>query len=204
MSTFRGLCSSRINDDELGSFFERLVDEDGLMDVGLGGVLSPHDDELSIGQVPRRGVPVVAQSQSSRLEAGGPAEIAVGRRVASEETPETVRDAIQNAFGATSFIEKDALWAVLGSVLVEPFGNRTQDLVPRDGVKVVRSGATTQGVKKAVRRMDPLHVAQSFQARSLDRRPVLGMGLEFADPAVLDVNAHATSAVTIPWAGCDE
>ena len=131
MGTFRGLCASRIDDDELGSVFERLVDEDGLMDVGLGGVLSPHDDELRIGEVPGRGMLVVAESQSSRLEAGRPAQVAVGRRVAAEETPEAVRDAVQNALGAASFIEKDALWAVLGSVVGRAFRQSYRGPRPR-------------------------------------------------------------------------
>ena len=139
MGSFRGLCSPRIDDNELGSLFERLVDEDRLMDVGLGGVFSPHDDELGVGQVPRCGMPVVAHRQSSRFEAGRPAQISVGRGVTAKEAPETVRNTIQYAFGATSFIEKDALWPVLGAEVVELCGNRTKRFVPRDDVKVVGS-----------------------------------------------------------------
>ena len=80
-----GLGAARVDDDQAAPRLERVVDEDGLMDVGLRWILPPHHDELGTRDVRWIRVLVLSQSEPRRFEACGPAQIAIGGRVAAEE-----------------------------------------------------------------------------------------------------------------------
>ncbi len=87
--------AARIDDDQLGAAILRLVDQRHLMDIRLGRVLSPEDDQPRVDEIPRRIVPIVAHGETGRLQTGRPAEISIDRRIPTVQTPESWAGGVQ-------------------------------------------------------------------------------------------------------------
>ena len=83
------LGSPAIDHDYLGAAIRCLLNKAYLMDVGLGRVLSPEDDEKGVYQVPGRVVLVVAEGQTRRHQTGRSKD-RQGRRATAEKLPEAV------------------------------------------------------------------------------------------------------------------
>ena len=88
---------ARIDDDQRRAARLRVEDEPPLVDVGLRGVVAPQEDEPALDREPRVVVEVCAVGQARGLEAGRPAQIAVGGRAAAELAPEGHGEAAQRA-----------------------------------------------------------------------------------------------------------
>ena len=131
---------------------ERLLHERHLVDVRLGRVLAPEDDEPRVGEVPGRVVLVVAEREARRLEPGGPAQVAVGRRAAAEEPPERRGDAVQQALRAARGVEEDRLRRVAERTGAERRWSRGPRPSRRAGRPRSASGAAGGGAGRASRR----------------------------------------------------
>ena len=136
-----GLGAARVDDDQAAPRLERVVDEDGLMDVGLRWILPPHHDELGTRDVRWIRVLVLSQSEPRRLEARGPAEIAIGGRIAAEEPPEIVRHLVEKALRTACRIEENALRAQRVAGAFELSRNGVEGLVPADARVLGRAGS---------------------------------------------------------------
>ena len=174
-----------------------LLDERHLVDIGLGGVLAPHDDQARPGDVPGHAVAIVSQRETSRLESGRPAQVPVRGRTASVQTPERQSGPVQQTLGAAAGVVKKALRSVRLPDARQLVGDLIQGVVPSDRLEAARGGSAERS-EEPVGRPDPLHVAEALQAHAFGRGPVSGVGLDAPDRSVFHVHAHAARAVAVP------
>ena len=148
-------------DHDLRAPVHGLLDEGHLVHVRLGRVLAPEDDEAGVREVPGRVRLVGPQGEARGLEAGGPAEVAVGGRAAAEEPPEGRGDAVQQPLRPAGRVEEDGLRLV--PERPQPRGDEIERVVPGDALEGPARRAS-QGVKDPVLRVDALDVAEALQA----------------------------------------
>jgi len=187
-----GLGATGVDDHQGAPGLERVVDEDGLMDVGLRRILPPHHNELGAREVRRIRVLVLSQSEPRRFEASRPAEIAIGCRIAAEESPEIVRHLVEKALRAACRVEENAWWSQRVTGPFELLSDGVEGLVPADARVLERPGSAAQRIEQPVRRVRPLDIAQAFETHAFGGGKIPGMRLEANDAAVLDVNASRT------------
>ena len=203
LRAFGRLRAPRIDDHHPRPALDRLLDESHLVDVGLGRVLAPEDDQPRVDEVPRRVVAVVAQGQPSRLEPRRPAQIAIGRGAAAEEAPEPRRYLVHQPLGGAGGVEEDAACAVILTGRGQLRRDSVECGLPGDPLEASGEGAL-QGVEQSVLRIHPFDVGQPLEARSLGGGQVAGVGLDRAQPAVLDRNPHSAGAETVSRTGSGE
>ncbi len=174
-----------------------------LVHVGLGRVLAPQHDQPRVLEVPGGVVAVLAQRQARGLEAGRPAQVAVGGGAAAEQAPEGQAGAVQQPLGAAARVVEDAPRALVAAGGLELARDALQGLVPGDR-RERAVGAARQRVREAPRRVDPLDVGQALEARPLGRGTVGGQALHAQEPAVLDRDAQRAGRVAVARAGRDE
>ena len=80
----RRVRASGVDDGHPRAALPGLGDQPHLVDVGLGRVVAPDEEESALDREPRMVVPVGAIGQPGGLEPGGPAEVPVGEGAASE------------------------------------------------------------------------------------------------------------------------
>ena len=188
-------------DDDLRAPVHRLLDEGHLVHVRLGRVLPPEDDEPRVREVPRRVRLVRPEGEARGLEAGGPAQVAVGGRAAAVEPPEGRGDAVHQALRSARGIEEDGLRLL--AERAKPVGDEAEGLVPGDALEGP-GRRPSQRVEDPVLRVDPLDVAQALQADGLGRRLVGRVRLDPHEPPVLDAHPHPARRVAVAGAGGGE
>ncbi len=200
VGAFGGLGPPGVDHHQFGALLLRLFDEDHLLDVGLGGVLPPQDDQLRVFDVPGGVVLVVAQRQPDGFQARRPAQVAVHGGGPAEKLPEPAAEPVHESRHAAARIEQDAPGPELLFQLSHPPRYRFQGRIPGDPFKPSGRGPL-QGMQYPVLRMGPLHVAEPLDAHPFRGGPVAGVGVDVDDPASLHVYLEAAGAVTIPGAG---
>ena len=191
------LGAARIDHHQAPARLSRLLDERHLVDIGLGRVLAPHDDQARPGDVPGHAVAIVTQREAGRLESGRPAQVPIGGRAAPVQAPECQTGPVQQTLGAAAGVVKQALRSIGLTDARQLVGDLIQGLVPSDGLESARRGSAKRR-EKSVGRPDSLDVAEALQAHAFGRGPVSGMGLDAPDRSIFHVHAHAARAVAVP------
>ncbi len=199
LRAFRRLRPPRIDDDHPRPALHGLLDESHLVDVGLGRILAPEDDEAGVDEVPGGIVLVVPEGEPCRLEPGRPAEIAIGRGAASEQPPEVCRQPVHQTLGAAGLVEEDAARTVGVACLREFGGDPVEGHFPGNAFEAAVRGSL-EGVEQPLWVGDPFDIGQPFEAHTFGRRGVAGVGLDRPQPPVLDRDPHTTRGVAVAGA----
>ena len=191
-----GLSPARVDDHHARPRFLRLLHERHLVDVRLGGILPPQDDQLRIRDVPWSAVPVVSKRQASGLEAGGPAEISVRRRATTEQAPEAGAHTVQQTLGAAARIVQHTLRTGFVPEPCEVADHQVKRFVPLDRLELA-AWCSAHRPENAIRGSYAFHVGEALETDAIGSGAIPGMRLDAANFALFDVHAHAAGAVAV-------